>query len=57
MVPPVGSSEKKRQLTDVKLSQIMNVTNDIVLQSPLEDFSIVECLRRQGRDCAYRIDN
>jgi len=57
MVPPVGSSEKKRQLTDVKLSQIMNVTNEIVLQSPLEEISMVEGLRRQGRDCAYRIDN
>ena len=55
-VPPVRSTEKNSQLTDVKLSQILNVTNDIVLQSPLEEISMVEGLRRQGRDCANRID-
>lgn len=56
---PESSEKKGGPNSDVKLSQIMNVTDEVItLQSPLaaDESNIVEKLRKQGRDCQHMID-
>jgi len=53
--PPIGSSEKKNAPSDVHLSQIMDITNEIKLDSPLRESE--NCLdKRDYRDRDVKVE-
>ncbi|TNV83451.1 hypothetical protein FGO68_gene2040 [Halteria grandinella] len=54
--PPIGSSEKKQNSSDAHLSQIMNVSYGLKMDTPVRDFSL-EAAKVDPRDRDVRIED